>query len=87
MLAPARMVSDKEIKMSIHNIGECKEKTDKIKKDNENIQEFKDFVKKFNKEYAESFNKYYKKEKAEFKTEDIKKSAKIFFQTILKIEK
>ena len=71
MLAPARMVSDKEIKMSIHNIGECKEKTDKIKKDNEQIQEFKDFVEKFNKEYAESFNKYYKKEKAEFKTKDL----------------
>ena len=72
MLAPARMVSDKEIKMSIHNIGECEEKTDKIKKDNEKIQEYKDYVKKFNKEYAESFNKYYKKEKAEFKIKDLK---------------
>ena len=72
MLAPARMVSEKEIKMSIHNIGECEEKTDKIKKDNEKIQEFKDVVKKFNKNYAESFNKYYTKEKAEFKTKELK---------------
>ena len=72
MLAPARMVSEKEIKMSIHNIGECEAKTDKIKKDNEKIQEFKDVLKQFNKEYAESFNKYYKKEKAEFKNKEIR---------------
>ena len=38
MLAPARMINDNEVKMGIHDIGDCVEKTDKLKENNEKIK-------------------------------------------------
>ena len=78
MLAPARMVNDKEVKMSIHNIGECEKKTDDLKKANEKIKELKEEVAKFNKAYGEKFNKYFKKEKPEFSLKEIRNTCNDF---------
>ena len=73
MLAPARMVNENEIKMNVHDIGECAEKTDKLKDENLKIQELKDVTNQFNEKYAKKLNKYFNKEKAKFKAKTIKK--------------
>ena len=60
MLAPARMINDNEVKIGIHDIGDCVEKTDKLKENNEKIKELQDETDKFNEKYAEKLNNYYK---------------------------
>ena len=65
MLAPARMININEVRMNIVS-GKFGNKVMNVAKNNLNIKEFKDFIFKFNEDYAEKLNKYYKKEKAEF---------------------
>ena len=74
MLAPARMINDNEVKMGLHSIGDCVEKTDKLKENNEKIKELQDETDKFNEKYAEKLNNYYKNEKNKFTTKEVKKT-------------
>jgi len=79
MLAPARMINDNEVKMGLHSIGDCVEKTDKLKENNEKIKELQDETDKFNEKYAEKLNNYYKNEKNKFTTKEVKKICGDFF--------
>ena len=79
MLAPARMINDNEVKMGLHSIGDCVEKTDKLKENNEKIKELQDETDKFNEKYAVKLNNYYKNEKNKFTTKDVKKICGDFF--------
>ena len=71
-LAPVRMVNDNERKMNVYDIDECTEERDAVKKNNsQNIQEFKDYITKFNGKYANDWNKYFNKTKANFTYKEI----------------
>ena len=82
MLAPARMINENEIKLDIHNIGECVEKTDNLIKNNEQIEGLKKEIDKFNEVYAEKLNKYFNKEDPIFSIKEIKKICSEFLSDI-----
>ena len=78
MLAPARMIHEKEIKMGIHKIGECVEKINKFTENNLKIKELREETEKFNEDYSEKLNKYFKRKNPKFSTKEIKKMCSEF---------
>ena len=71
-LAPVRMAGDNDRKMNVYDLEECQDERDEQKKyNNENIPELKEYIKSFNEKYAEKWNKYFNKEKAEFDVNEI----------------
>ena len=71
-LAPVRMVNEYERKMRVYDIEECREERDEIrKKNNQNVQELKDYIMNFNEKYAENWNKYFNKETTDFSITEI----------------
>ena len=71
-LAQVRMVGDNDRKMNVFFLEECiDEKNEQLKYNNENIPELKEYIKTFNEKYAEKWNKYFNKEKAEFNLDEI----------------
>ena len=71
-LAPVRMAGDNDRKMNVYDLEECKdERNEQRKYNNENIPELKEYIKSFNEKYAEKWNKYFNKEKAEFDVNEI----------------
>ena len=71
-LAPVRMINDNERKINVYEIKECKKARDKVlKRNNEKIQVFKDYVIEFNGKYANDWNKYFNKTKANFTIDEL----------------
>ena len=59
-LAPVRMSNDLDRKFNVYDIEECKAERDETKqKNNENIEEWIEYLNDFNEEYAESWNKFF----------------------------
>ena len=59
-LAPVRMSNDLDRKFNVYDIEECKAERDETKqKNNENIEEWIEYLNDFNEEYAESLNKFF----------------------------
>ena len=70
-LAPVRMLNDNDREMNVYEIGNCINKMNEIRKKNNEIAEFKNYIKDFNTKYAVNLNKYLNKESAEFGISDI----------------
>ena len=70
-LAPVRMLNENDREMNVYEIGNCINKMNEIRKKNNEIAEFKNYIKDFNTKYAVNLNKYLNKESAEFGISDI----------------
>ena len=73
MLAPTRMIHQKDIKMGIYKIGDCVEKINNFTENNLKIKELKEETEKFNEVYSEKLNKYFNRENPKFSTKELKK--------------